>query len=388
MTILNVADIQARLLTIFPEGTEQRTYLTREMAAKTVFTALYANAIEGLDRWIRPNQVCRMTDAQTLLLDDGAREAWYVRSGKNGYVPTVGAPWFADTTREPIRDETIGEGFIPVRAIVERKGLATTSSKGRYALEAEFAALFDVGLADDAFLTAATIWRAKHLSKTALARQALVASGALTASEFVSVDGVHRNVYLGLVTSGAFHVHTVPTAAIGLEASSSTDFFNEWYDSNLNSFLSELYFKSSSEGVDKYSLLSMLFDRIEGAFVSRDLVEIDKLLEAFEPSKTLDVVSVGVLRSTFRAKARLKSWQGCLARVIKHMDDSGRDWKRQLRGLINSHDTDSAEQFWVDCDDAFGEDDAVSVRFPNGETRSLSAGPSSITRPVCRAPAS
>lgn len=106
------------------------------MAAKTVFTALYANAIEGLDRWIRPNQVCRMTDAQTLLLDDGAREAWYVQSGKNGYVPTVGAPWFADTTREPIRDETIGEGFIPVRAIVERKGLATTSSKGRYALEA------------------------------------------------------------------------------------------------------------------------------------------------------------------------------------------------------------------------------------------------------------
>ena len=107
MTILNVADIQARLLTIFPEGTEQRTYLTREMAAKTVFTALYASAIDGLDRWIRPNQVCRMTDAQTLLLDDGARETWYVESGKNGYFPQVGPPWFADTTREPIRDETI-----------------------------------------------------------------------------------------------------------------------------------------------------------------------------------------------------------------------------------------------------------------------------------------
>lgn len=200
MTILNVADIQARLLTIFPEGTEQRTYLTREMAAKTVFTALYANAIEGLDRWIRPNQVCRMTDAQTLLLDDGARETWYVESGKNGYVPQVGNPWFADTTREPIRDETIGEGFIPVRAIVERKGLATTSSKGRYALEAEFAALFDVGLVDDAFLTAATVWRAKHLSKTALARQALVASGALTASDAVSVrfpNGETRSLSAG-----------------------------------------------------------------------------------------------------------------------------------------------------------------------------------------------
>lgn len=184
MTILNVADIQRRLLTIFPEGTEQRTYLTREMAAKTVFTALYANAIEGLDRWIRPNQVCRMTDTQTLLLDKATRETWYEQSGKNGYVPPVGAPWFADTTREPIRDETIGEGFIPVRAVVERKGLATTSSKGRYALEFEFAALFDVSLSEEDFLTLATIWRAKHLSKNALARQALVASGALP-----SIDG-------------------------------------------------------------------------------------------------------------------------------------------------------------------------------------------------------
>ena len=86
----------------------------------------------------------------------------------------------------------------------------------------------------------------------------------------------------------------VPTAAIGLEVSSSTDFSNELYNSNLNSFLSELYFKSSSEGVDKYSLLSMLFDRVERAFVSRDLVEIDKLLEAFEPSKTLDCIGWGV----------------------------------------------------------------------------------------------
>lgn len=200
MTILSVADIQARLLAIFPEGTEQRTYLTREMAAKTVFTALYARAVEGLDRWIRPNQVCRMTDVQAFLLDDATREAWYVQSGKNGYVPPAGAPWFADTTREPIRDETIGEGFIPVRAVIERKGLATTSSKGRYALEADFAALFAPALSDDDFLTAATVWRVKHLSKTALARQALVASGALSASDAVPVrfpNGETRALFAG-----------------------------------------------------------------------------------------------------------------------------------------------------------------------------------------------
>ena len=177
MKILSVADIQARLQAIFPEGMEQRNYLTREMAAKTVFTCLYAKAIEGENRWIRPNQVCRMTDAQAASLDDSAREAWYIKSGKNGYTPPVGTPWFADTTREPIRDETIGEGFIPVRAIIERPGLATTSSKGRYALEAGFASLFDPDLDDGAFWSAALAWRASHLTKSALARQALVAHG-------------------------------------------------------------------------------------------------------------------------------------------------------------------------------------------------------------------
>ena len=187
MTVLGVTDIQARLLKIFPEGTAQRNYLTREMAARTVFTALYARAIEGLDRWIRPNQICRMTDAQALSLDNTAREAWFKQSGKNGYAPTVGEVWFADTTREPIRDETIRAGFIPVRAVIERGGLATTSSKGRYALEAEFAALFEVGLSNDQFQTAAVTWRAKHLTKAALARQALVAGGALLPSGAVSV---------------------------------------------------------------------------------------------------------------------------------------------------------------------------------------------------------
>lgn len=187
MSILSVAQIQSRLSVIFPEGTEQRTYMTREMAAKTVFTCLYAGAIEGADRWIRPNQVCRMTEEQTALQDDAERDVWYVKSGKNGYTPQVGAPWFADNSREPIRDETIGEGFMPVRAFVERKGLATTSGKGRYALEADFAALFDADLTEEDFIKLAETWRAKHLSKKALARQALVASGAILASDAVQV---------------------------------------------------------------------------------------------------------------------------------------------------------------------------------------------------------
>ena len=187
MTIIAVREIQDRLLEIFPDGTAQRAYLTREMAAKTVFTCLYANAVEGAERWIRPNQVCRMTDEQACLLDDDARESWYIDSGKGGYAPAIGSPWFADTTREPIRDETIRGGLIPVRAVIERKGLPTTSSKGRYALEADFATLFDSSLSKERFQALATKWRSEHLSKAALARQMLVASGAISAEDSVQV---------------------------------------------------------------------------------------------------------------------------------------------------------------------------------------------------------
>ena len=57
--LLTVPDIHKRLQAIFPEGTENRNYETREMAAKTVFVMLYVGAVEGAGRWLRPDQVAR-----------------------------------------------------------------------------------------------------------------------------------------------------------------------------------------------------------------------------------------------------------------------------------------------------------------------------------------
>ena len=65
-----VADIHERLQAIFPEGTANRNYVTREIAAKTVFVMLYVGAVEGAERWLRPDQVTRMTDAQSALAED------------------------------------------------------------------------------------------------------------------------------------------------------------------------------------------------------------------------------------------------------------------------------------------------------------------------------
>lgn len=42
-------EIELRLKQIFPEGSELRSYCTRDMAVKTVFTMLYIGAIEGSD---------------------------------------------------------------------------------------------------------------------------------------------------------------------------------------------------------------------------------------------------------------------------------------------------------------------------------------------------
>ncbi len=44
-----VPEIHRRLREIFPEGTTNRNYATREMAARTIFVMLYIGAIDYLD---------------------------------------------------------------------------------------------------------------------------------------------------------------------------------------------------------------------------------------------------------------------------------------------------------------------------------------------------
>lgn len=69
-----------RLPLIFPEGLDHRNYCVREMAARTIWVMLYAGAVEGLGRWIRPSQVTDMGNAQSKRLSLEERDAWYRRS--------------------------------------------------------------------------------------------------------------------------------------------------------------------------------------------------------------------------------------------------------------------------------------------------------------------
>ena len=172
-----VPDIHERLGAIFPEGTANRNYLTREIAAKTVFVSLYAGAIEGEECWLRPDQVTRMTDAQAAREADADRREWARESTQPARAEIAGR-WYAANTREPIRDETLRAGLVRVGAVREREGLPTTSPLGRYALTTDFAALFDPALQGDALGEAVERWQAANLTAGALARIAILRRGA------------------------------------------------------------------------------------------------------------------------------------------------------------------------------------------------------------------
>jgi hypothetical protein len=175
--LLNRHQVRERLLDIFPVGTPYRNDITNLTAASTVFVALYIGAIENGEQLLGPKHVYRMTEEQAALIDPDARTA-YIAAIRSPKGEIKGARWYADNTREGIRDDTLREGLVAIGAVIARGDIPTTSSKPRYALTASFAALFDPALVGDALAKAIAAWQAASLSKGALARLAINLQGA------------------------------------------------------------------------------------------------------------------------------------------------------------------------------------------------------------------
>ena len=72
-------------------------------------------------------------------------------------------------------DETLREGLVRLGAVQEREGLPTTSPRPRYALTADFAALFHLNLLDEPLQAQIARWQEANLSPGALARIGLPA---------------------------------------------------------------------------------------------------------------------------------------------------------------------------------------------------------------------
>jgi hypothetical protein len=170
--------VQERLLAIFPEGMPVRTYCVSPIAGSTVFAMLYVGAVNGTGRYLAPKHVYRMNDDQAALTSDAARLEYASETMKPRSVPRSTA-WYADTTREPIRDETLRQGLMPTGAVTDKKDIPTTSSKPRYTLEPSFAGLFDPALVGLDLAGAIIAWQKAHLSTAALGRLELLRSGAV-----------------------------------------------------------------------------------------------------------------------------------------------------------------------------------------------------------------
>lgn len=184
--LLSRQAIHQRLQRIFPEGTPHRGYCTRELAASTVFTALYVGALDGAGVFLGPKHVYRMTAEQAKLDSDNDRASYNTAIMKPGYEPQ-GQRWYRDNTREPIRDETLREGLVALGAVIERTDLPTTSSKPRYALTESFAALFDPAVDGEPLERRISEWQETALNKGSLARIALMRKGAASGGDQITV---------------------------------------------------------------------------------------------------------------------------------------------------------------------------------------------------------
>jgi hypothetical protein len=169
------------------------------MAAKTIYVMFYAGAVEGSDRWVRPSQVTDMTDEQAKLTDVESRKAW-VKMMLSNKKKKPANPWYAANSREPVRDETIRTGLIPLQAVVVRQGIATTSSKPTYALQKEFSELFSTTLGGVDLAAAIEKWQKKNLSKAAITRLKLIKDYTSENSDTVQIrfpDGAIRTLEPG-----------------------------------------------------------------------------------------------------------------------------------------------------------------------------------------------
>jgi hypothetical protein len=126
-----------------------------------------------------------MTAEQAANAHDSAREVYNSAILAKKLVP--GTRWYADNTREPIRDETLRDGLVGIGAVLRREDLPTTSGAPKYALRKEFAALFDPALVGDKLENAIADFHGKYLSKSAQTRLAIIRTGAANRDSSVLV---------------------------------------------------------------------------------------------------------------------------------------------------------------------------------------------------------
>ncbi len=195
-----------RLKLVLPQFVTGTTSTANPVAAAVVFVALYVGAVDA-EHPIRPKTVSWMSDSVAKRRTDPDRRAYYKasRSGSKAVSKLCvtwgiarGSTWYADDSREPIRDETLKE-FANCGA-VKHTTVTGSSPLGRYYLDPDFAALFEPSLLGEDLAAAIVSWQEKHLKPLAKLRAAKMRDPALsTDSVIVNLPGGgQRTLHPGL----------------------------------------------------------------------------------------------------------------------------------------------------------------------------------------------
>lgn len=187
LLLLSLAEVQQRLTEIFPATFPDRRILVGDMAARVVYVFLYGAFIAGNDRFLRPSHVYFFTREQAGKTSEAAREQWRQSSAKPGFRP-AGHRWYADNSRESIRDDLMRNTMLRLGLAHKLSGVAVTSSKPIWYLDRDFAALFSPGLTKSALHQAIDRWRSAALDPGTLQRMALRAGGIEKKSGDVFID--------------------------------------------------------------------------------------------------------------------------------------------------------------------------------------------------------
>ncbi len=174
--LISIEEIQKRLGIIFPESFPDRGILVGAMCARVIFVALYGGLIEEHKRYLRPSHVYLFTEDQARKITDEERYEWLSVCNKPGY-RTPGKRWYADTSKEPIRDDLIRNQLLRLGIMGKLPGYATTASTPIMYLSADFSALFDPSISEQEMDAVAGAWRARHLDQATQQRMILKAQG-------------------------------------------------------------------------------------------------------------------------------------------------------------------------------------------------------------------
>lgn len=174
--LASIEEIQNRLAIIFPEQFPDRTILVGIMAARVAFVFLYGGFVEGQDRYMRPSYVYLFTEEQSEKTSDTERLAWLSTATQPGF-RTPGKRWYADTSREPIRDDLMRNQLLRMGIMQKRSGYSTTASTPINYITADFAALFHPKLTGASLAATVQAWTTRHLDPATRQRMILKAQG-------------------------------------------------------------------------------------------------------------------------------------------------------------------------------------------------------------------